>query len=147
MRNLPKIGVGVLVFNNKNQILLAKRKNAHGDGTYSAPGGHLEYGESPEYCAIREVKEETNLDIINPEFFALTNDIFEEESKHYITILMKAYYNEGDVITNMEPEKSEDWAWFDYNNLPKNLFLPLKNLGLGKVYGRIKEDENYENIS
>lgn len=141
MSNIPKIGVGVLIFNNNNQLLLAKRKNAHGDGKYSAPGGHLEFGESLEECAIREVWEETNLTIYAPEFFAVTNDIFESENKHYITIMMKAKYKEGDIIKNMEPEKSEDWEWFDFDNMPSNLFLPLENLVKRKSYGRILQQE------
>lgn len=41
----PKVGVGVLIVDG-NKILLGKRKNAHGDGCWAPPGGHLEFGES-----------------------------------------------------------------------------------------------------
>jgi 8-oxo-dGTP diphosphatase len=87
------------------------------------------------------MKEEADLDIKNPEFFGLTNDIFESEGKHYITIIMKASYNEGDIIGNMEPEKSENWEWFHLSNLPDSLFIPLRNLVDGKVYGRNNIEE------
>jgi len=33
----PKIGVGVMIINKEGKILLGKRKNAHGDGTWSFP--------------------------------------------------------------------------------------------------------------
>lgn len=45
---------------------------SHGAGRLSCPGGHLELGESWEDCAIREVKEETNLDLINVQFCNVT---------------------------------------------------------------------------
>ena len=54
----PKVGIGVLVFNDLNQLLLGRRTSAHGEGEFGPPGGHLEFGESFEDCAIREVKEE-----------------------------------------------------------------------------------------
>ena len=89
MNNYPRVGIGVLIFNEAGEILLGQRINAHGTGSYGPPGGHLEFGESLEECAIREVAEETGLIIEAPEFFSLTNDVFIEEEKHYISIFMK----------------------------------------------------------
>ncbi|MFH1749790.1 MAG: hypothetical protein ABH837_02775, partial [bacterium] len=40
---------------------------------------------------------------------------------------MLADYDSGRVRV-MEPKKCEKWKWFEWNNLPKNLFLPIKNL-------------------
>lgn len=126
MENRPKVGIGVIVLKN-SKILLGKRKNSHGDSTWSFPGGHLEFGESWEDCAKRETKEETNLNIKNIRFFAVTNDIFENESKHYITIFMLADYDTGELKL-LEKEKCEKWEWFDLKNLPSPLFLPIENL-------------------
>ncbi len=125
--NIPKIGIGVLIFNEK-KILLGKRKNSHGAYTYAPPGGHLEFGETFEECAIREVKEETNLTISSPVFIAITNDIFINENKHYVSIFLKAIYPQDQKIENTEPHKVLSWEWFDTDLLPRNLFLPLKNL-------------------
>jgi len=45
MNERPKVGVGVIIVKN-NKILFGKRKNAHGEGSWSFPGGHLEFKES-----------------------------------------------------------------------------------------------------
>lgn len=62
MDNRPKVGVGVIVIKN-NKVLLGKRKNSHGQGTWCFPGGHLEFNESWKNCAIRETKEETDVNV------------------------------------------------------------------------------------
>ena len=56
MEQRPKIGVGVIV-NKDNKVLLLQRKNAHGEGTWCFPGGHLEFNEEIEDCVKREVEE------------------------------------------------------------------------------------------
>lgn len=59
-------------------------------GALQLPGGHLEVGESPEECAAREVEEETGLTIITDDirFLTATNDVFEAEGKHYVTLFV-----------------------------------------------------------
>ncbi len=127
----PKVGIGVLIF-NEQKILLGKRKASHGIDSWAPPGGHLELRESFEDCAIREVKEETGLTISMPEFLAVTNDIFEDDDKHYVTIFMCAHYPEDQTVENLEPEKTAAWEWIDVKKLPQNLFLPMKNLLAGE---------------
>jgi len=126
MKNRPLIGVAIIIINN-NQVLLGKRKNAHGEGTWAFPGGHLEWNETIEGCAKRETMEETGLHIQNIRYGTFTNDIFEQEGKHYITLYVTAEYDHGDLELR-EPHKCEQWDWFGWDNLPDPKFLPLKNL-------------------
>ena len=58
----PLIGVGAttLVFNNKNELLLNLRSDTN---TWGIPGGSKELNETLEECAIRELKEETNINV------------------------------------------------------------------------------------
>ncbi|PWU23498.1 DNA mismatch repair protein MutT [Candidatus Cerribacteria bacterium 'Amazon FNV 2010 28 9'] len=122
----PKVGVGVIVIRD-GKVLMGKRKNSHGDGTWNFPGGHLEGGETPQECAIREVKEETGLEIRDLRIGPYTNDIFEQEHKQYITLFIVTYSQQGEP-TVMEPNKCSEWKWFSWDHLPQPLFLPTQNL-------------------
>lgn len=121
----PRVGLGVIVVRD-GKVLLGKRKGAHDSGTYAFPGGHLEFGESWEACTRREVKEETGMDVINSKFEAVTNDIFEGQDKHYITIFMRAECSGEPRV--MEPDKCEDWGWFSWDKLPRPVMVPITNL-------------------
>ncbi|MCX6790614.1 MAG: NUDIX domain-containing protein [Candidatus Gribaldobacteria bacterium] len=119
----PKVGVGVMIIKNK-QVLLGKRKNAHGAEEYSFTGGHLEYLESFEECAIRETKEECGLKITNIRFQLLANlKIY--APKHYVHIGMVADWLKGEPQV-LEPDSMTDWQWYDLDNLPQPIFLASK---------------------
>ncbi len=125
-KSTPQVGVGVLII-EEGRVLLGKRRGSHGAGTWSAPGGHLEFGESVEDCARREVLEETNLLLKNLRPGPYTNTVFEAEQKHYVTVFVLAA-PAGGVLKTMEPEKCEGWVWCDWSALPKPLFAPLAEL-------------------
>ena len=127
MEKHPRVGVGVIIRNN-GKIILGKRKNAHGEGSWCFAGGHLEFNESWEECAEREIAEEIGVKVKNVHFSGVvTNDFFKKEDKHYITLYMICDYDSGEVKV-LEPHKSECWEWFSWDNLPEPLFVPIQNL-------------------
>ncbi len=105
----PKVGVGVYIVNDNNEVLLLLRNASHGSGTWCPPGGHMEYGESFFETGARD-----------------TNDIYTEETKHYITLHLRAKNYKGEEKI-METDKASDMKWFSLNALPKNMFLSAKN--------------------
>lgn len=121
----PKIGVGVYVLQN-DQILLGQRIASHGQGTWCSPGGHLEFGETPIECAKRELYEETGLIAKNTIIGPWTNEIFQEENKHYVTLNIFVTEFEGQPKVR-EPEKMVNWQWFSKAHLPSPLFLSMEN--------------------
>lgn len=120
--NRPKVGVGLLIVKNGNQMLLGKRLSAHGDGEYGGPGGHLELGETIEECVRRELSEEagSNVKIKNLSFLCFIN-LRKYMPKHYAHIHMVAEWQSGDA-QNTEPEVREPWDWYDVDDLPSPLF-------------------------
>ncbi len=125
MDQKPQVGTAIII-NRDNKVLLMKRKGPHGHGTWSTPGGHLDFGETPEQGAAREAKEEVGLDVVDIRFRALTNDVFDATGKHYVTIWMDGK-STGEPSIVAEEEVVEI-GWFAWDSLPSPLFLPLENL-------------------
>ena len=106
-------------------------------GAWSLPGGKLEWGESFEACAIREVKEEAGIDIKNPEVISVHN--CRNEHAHFVTIglLVREWEGEPQVL---EPDEMVEWQWFDLDHLPYPRYFPsfevIENYRQGKYYLR-----------
>lgn len=126
MKHRPAVGVAVIIL-KKGKVLLGKRKGAHGSGSWAFPGGHLEFNESFEDCSRREVFEETGLSVKDCRFAAVTNDVFHQNNRHYVTVFVVCEYEDGTPQIK-EPDKCEQWEWFFWNEFPNPLFLSLKNL-------------------
>ena len=129
----PRVGVAVLIW-RAGKLLLIQRKGGHGRGTWATPGGHLEYGEDPVACACREAREEVGVELGEVTFRAVTNDVFEESGKHYITLWMAGQITAGEPTAAAQDEVAAV-GWFDLANLPRPLFLPLRNLLNGDCLG------------
>ena len=131
---LPKVGVGAMVM-REGRVLLGQRKGAHGAGSYAWCGGHLEFGETLEQCAIREVREETGLVVRSLKLLCVSNII--AYGQHYVDFEFTTQVEPGQPQV-CEPDKIEGWAWYDIDNLPAPLFkageLALKSLRTGQFY-------------
>ncbi|GAA5978540.1 hypothetical protein JCM10908_004394 [Rhodotorula pacifica] len=132
-----RVGVGCFLYNSRGDFVTGIRKGSHGAGAIQLPGGHLDFGETPEACAAREVLEETGLQVKEKgvRFLTATNDMFIAENKHYITLFMAYRVSDNAKPQVYEPEKCERWEWHTWADLkalasePDNqLFLPLRNL-------------------
>ena len=119
-------GAAAIIVNDKGQILLQSRTD---NDRWGLPGGCQELGERFEETVIREVKEETNLDIT-------------EENLELVGIIAggtrRKEYPNGDVVINNTAlycvrnytgevkwgSESKEMKFFDLDNLPKNQHDP-----------------------
>jgi 8-oxo-dGTP diphosphatase len=127
----PGVGLAGLIL-NKKKVLMGLRKGSHGEGCWAPPGGHLEFKEDFDYALMREIKEETGLDSDDLEILgngpcAVTNDFFEEDEKHYVTLFFRLQYFFGEPKI-LEPDKCDEWRWCYWNDLPNPLFKSIENL-------------------
>ncbi len=121
---VPKVGIGVIVL-HKGQILMGQRKASHGQGQWATPGGHLEWGETVEECAFRELMEETGLEALSCLPGPWVNNVMEE--KHYVTLFVFVDQFKGEPQL-LEPDKCNGWQWFPWDSLPEPLFPSLVSL-------------------
>jgi 8-oxo-dGTP diphosphatase len=129
-RNAPAVGVACIV-TSAGRVLLIRRQRSHGAGSWSTPGGHLDFGETIAECAIRETAEETGVRLPDVEFVAITNDVFAEDGKHYITVWMRGEA-EFDAAGVRDAAEVAEVGWFSPDALPAPLFLSLENLLAGR---------------
>lgn len=125
MKNIDelKAGVAVIIFNEEKQVLLQKRADVE---LWGIPSGHIEIGETVSEAAIREVKEETNLDIKikkiigvysepNSQVFAYPNG----KVVHFITTCFLAEITGGELRCNSD--ESLEIEFFHPEELPQDL--------------------------
>lgn len=126
----PGVGLGIILMNQENKVLLGKRKGSHGAGTWSFPGGHIEEFETLEKCAYREIGEELGMDditLIDIHSVATTEDFFHYEKLHYITLYVRAKAGIKKPFLK-EPDKCSGWEWFEWGKFPAPLFTCVGNL-------------------
>ncbi|KAL4976406.1 NUDIX hydrolase domain-like protein [Aspergillus desertorum] len=143
-----RVGVAVFALNHENKFILGKRIGSHGADTWGLPGGHLEFGESWEMCAARELEEETGIhvDKNSVRYLTATNDVFKEDGKHYVTVFVGVRVRSGQEPEIKEKLKCAEWRWVSWEELTddrkkqveadqanretegKRLFVPLLSL-------------------
>jgi 8-oxo-dGTP diphosphatase len=137
--NACKVGIGVAVFRNstetgRTEVLMGRRKGSHGAGQWSFPGGHLEYMEGFEDTARRELAEEVGSDF-KVKYFRVVSiiNLVEYEPKHYLDVGMECWWVDGDPLV-MEPDKVEEWEWFDLTDLPSPRFATIDRILQGAKF-------------
>ena len=139
----PGLGVGVMII-KEGKILLGLRNpnkekassELQGQGTWTMPGGKVEFMEKLVDAAKRELEEETSLKATKLDLLCISDDM--TNTAHYVTVgfIVREYTGEAKA---MEPETILEWKWFDLNDLPTNLYNPSK-----KCIEKYKEGILYE---
>lgn len=104
-----------LIFNDKNQILLAKHKPEFGSDYYwFIPGGTANKKEKALDALKREIKEETNIDIINIDKLVYTIEHTNHKKGWYSDIYVYRIKNwSGDIKINEPDSDTVELKWFD----------------------------------
>lgn len=131
------VGGGVLIFNKKGEIFLAKRGTGvrNQSGWWCKPGGGIEVGEKAIDAMKREIKEEHDIDIKIWGYLPHTDQIIKKENQHWIAINYIANLKKGEPKI-MEPGKCDKIGWFNIKKLPKKITQttrePIRNYLKGK---------------
>ena len=102
---------GCVIFNN-NEVLVIKDTN----GNYGFPKGHMEEGETEVETAIRETKEETNVDVIVDESRRYEiNYYIKERDIDKTVVFFRARYNGGDL--KIQEGETEEILWIPIKDI------------------------------
>jgi len=116
----PEPTVGALIFDSEDKLFLMRSHKWHDN--YVVPGGHIELGERSEDALIREVKEETGLDVYDLELLCIQEFIYDEafwKRKHFIFFDYVCKTDSKNVILNYE---AYDYTWV---SLDDSFDLPI----------------------
>ena len=114
----PRVAVLSLVVKDR-QVLLVKRANEPDAGKWGFPGGKVEFGETLEVAAQRELFEETGIrgraDHILTTLEAFSNDQSDRLQFHYVMVAVLCEWQEGDPVAGDDALEAE---WFHADDLP-----------------------------
>lgn len=118
---VPRLGVGAVILNDKNEILLVLRNREPEKDTWSIPGGKVDPYEPMETCVIREIKEEVNLDVEVKALLCTAETIRPERGEHWVSVIYEVAVVSGEA-RNLEADGAiADMRWFALDELPSNL--------------------------
>jgi 8-oxo-dGTP diphosphatase len=122
----PRVGVGVLLVDERGRLLLTLRKLAPEADCWSIVGGKVDFLETVESCAVREALEEVGLKIAIDRLLCITDHLLPDERQHWVS---PAFLGKilGGVVQNCEPAKTREVRWFAMDELPPNLTMTAKN--------------------
>ncbi|MDR2624343.1 MAG: NUDIX hydrolase [Methanobrevibacter sp.] len=108
------ITTDIFIYNDKNEFILIKRKNDPFKDYWALPGGYLDYGETVENGAIREAKEETNIDVRLTKLFNVYSNPDRDPRGHTVTIV---YLATGDFKDLKAKDDAKDAKVFTKDDL------------------------------
>ncbi len=122
------ISVGALIVNEKGEIFLTKRgeRATNERGTWEIPGGKVQFGETLQDAARREMKEEYGVDLILTYQFPAQDHLIPAEQQHWVPTSFIARITQGQTPTILEPDKCSAIGWFRLDALPDPLSIITK---------------------
>ena len=124
------IGVCPVIYEN-GKFLLTDRFDIGDDprdqylkGCWQIPGGGIEFGESPEECAIRETKEELGIDVKINKLLLVYNKFNAERGWHGVFILYLVDRIDKNAEIKVDGVESSKYGWFTLDEARKLLLLP-----------------------
>lgn len=143
----PNFRVSVIVVNEKEEILLVQHKKSN-RLYWVLPGGRIEYGEDFAACAVRELKEETNLDIKFGKVVFLSEAIAPDKSRHIINIYATGEVLGGEMRLGNDPDPVlADVGWKPIHDLEKiTLYPPVAKEILDAYKGNFKDIKYLGNL-
>ena len=102
-KDVPRLTTLCYLERDGKYLVLHRTKKAHDEngGKWIGVGGKFEFGESPEECAMREVKEETGLTMLKPRFRGIVTFVSDEWGVEYMHLFTCTEFD-GDLVSDCD---------------------------------------------
>lgn len=104
----PALTVDCVVFDPQGRLLLIRRKNPPFQGQYALPGGFVDYGETTERAAKRELLEETALNADQLTLIGVYSDPSRDPRGHTVSVAYLAR------VSHVIPQAGDDAAQAEF---------------------------------
>jgi len=138
IHQFPRVAVRAIIVNEKGQILILKRSdNQFQAGRWCLPGGKVDFGESAEEALIKEVAEETALNVTSHRFLFYQDNLPDETvPMHFISL-----YFECEVSGNLQiNDESDEARWIGHAELSQFNLAFLNGEAVDKWYRESRDN-------
>ena len=124
---VPSVTVDCVVFDDRDRLLLIRRRHAPFEGQFALPGGFVDYGERTEAAARRELMEETSLVATGLRLVGVYSDPARDPRGHTVGIAYLTTIEDGTPVAGDDAAEAEfrsDWREldlaFDHNEIVRD---------------------------
>jgi len=142
-----KTGTAVVILDADNKILLGKRQNVFGAGSWGLPGGHVKEGEGIIECAKREVMNEVNITITKLEVLEVSDLIHPDIDYQLIEVGYISKDWEG-IVELKEHKYCSEWKFFSLDSMPSDIYVAHRQIldKLIRLHRKLDDDNHNPNL-
>ena len=132
-----RVGVGGVIVNQADEVLLLLRGRTPEAGHWSVPGGSVQFGEKVEEALKREIREELGVEVAVAELLAVVDHILIAHDTHFVSPQFLVEIVAGKP-RNLEPTSHLEMKWFPVRELPARMTVPSR-VAMEKYLGSLVE--------
>lgn len=118
-----KFSIRAMIINGQGQVLLGLKNRGFHQNSWIFPGGQMDFGETIAQCAVREVWEESGL---NVKVEGLIDVVSETNVDKHVVFINLLAHGEGYPEVK-EPQEIIEWKWYPADQLPENTTISARN--------------------
>ncbi len=106
LHQFPRLGASACIWRDGRVLLVKRAKPPH---YWAFPGGHVEFGETAEAAALRELHEETGISVRLEHLVGLYDVILRQPPTHYAIACFCGHWLSGEAVANSDAAEA---SWF-----------------------------------
>lgn len=140
-----RASVYVILEKEGKTLLMQRAGSGYMDGFYSLPAGHVDGNETFKEAAIREAKEEINIDLSDQDLELILTMHRQSQSGEYVDVFFKVLHYENQIRIN-EPDKCHDLSFYALHEKEECMVPYIKQALLAIRNGQIYAEADWDSF-